>query len=141
MADGEGRLIDCKNIVFFLTSNLGYQVIVEYADNPETLHDALYPVLGRLLQTRTLLARMEVVPYLPLSRETLATIIAAFGTIWTIKGTRFNAEVVTASAVTDETCSASPALRTAHECWNPLLTARCCRRCRYCCCRKWRQTR
>lgn len=24
MADGEGRLIDCKNIVFFLTSNLGY---------------------------------------------------------------------------------------------------------------------
>ncbi|EOM2529884.1 AAA family ATPase, partial [Escherichia coli] len=32
MADGEGRLIDCKNIVFFLTSNLGYQVIVEHAD-------------------------------------------------------------------------------------------------------------
>ncbi|HBM1706339.1 TPA: type VI secretion system ATPase TssH, partial [Salmonella enterica subsp. enterica] len=28
MADGEGRLIDCKNVVFFLTSNLGYQVIV-----------------------------------------------------------------------------------------------------------------
>ncbi|HGB6189470.1 TPA: hypothetical protein ACIVWV_004106 [Salmonella enterica subsp. enterica serovar Stanleyville] len=23
MADGEGRLIDCKNVVFFLTSNLG----------------------------------------------------------------------------------------------------------------------
>jgi type VI secretion system protein VasG len=33
MADGEGRIIDCKNIVFFLTSNLGYQVIVEHADN------------------------------------------------------------------------------------------------------------
>ncbi len=35
MADGEGRLIDCKNIVFFLTSNLGYQVIVEHADDPD----------------------------------------------------------------------------------------------------------
>ncbi|MGK7630841.1 hypothetical protein ACSRCY_23310, partial [Salmonella enterica] len=42
----EGRLIDCKNIVFFLTSNLGYQVIVEHADNPETMQEALYPVLA-----------------------------------------------------------------------------------------------
>ena len=45
MADGEGRLIDCKNIVFFLTSNLGYQVIVEHADNAETMQEELYPVL------------------------------------------------------------------------------------------------
>lgn len=37
MADGEGRLIDCKNIVFFLTSNLGYQVIVEHADNLDVM--------------------------------------------------------------------------------------------------------
>lgn len=42
MADGEGRLIDCKNIVFFLTSNLGYQVIVEHADDPETMQEVLY---------------------------------------------------------------------------------------------------
>ena len=46
MADGEGRLIDCKNIVFFLTSNLGYQVIVEHADDPETMQEELYPVLA-----------------------------------------------------------------------------------------------
>ncbi|MFP1558212.1 AAA family ATPase [Escherichia coli] len=45
-ADGEGRLIDCKNIVFFLTSNLGYQVIVEHADDPETMQEVLYPVLA-----------------------------------------------------------------------------------------------
>ncbi|STJ24962.1 putative ATP-dependent Clp proteinase Aec27 ATP-binding chain, with chaperone activity [Escherichia coli] len=48
MADGEGRLIDCKNIVFFLTSNLGYQVIVEHADDPETMQEVLYPVLDNL---------------------------------------------------------------------------------------------
>lgn len=75
MADGEGRLIDCKNIVFFLTSNLGYQVIVEHADDPETMQEALYPVLADFFKP-ALLARMEVVPYLPLSKETLATIIA-----------------------------------------------------------------
>jgi len=102
MADGEGRLIDCKNIVFFLTSNLGYQVIVEYADNPETLHDALYPVLADFFKP-ALLARMEVVPYLPLSRETLATIITGkLARLDNVLRTRFNAEVVIASVVTDE---------------------------------------
>ncbi|HBJ6730687.1 TPA: type VI secretion system ATPase TssH, partial [Salmonella enterica subsp. enterica serovar Kintambo] len=75
MADGEGRLIDCKNVVFFLTSNLGYQVIVEHADNPEAMQEALYPVLADFFKP-ALLARMEVVPYLPLSKETLAVIIA-----------------------------------------------------------------
>ena len=39
LADGEGRIIDCKNIVFFLTSNLGYQTIVDYADRPEEIND------------------------------------------------------------------------------------------------------
>ncbi|WP_141028766.1 type VI secretion system ATPase TssH, partial [Salmonella enterica] len=68
MADGEGRLIDCKNVVFFLTSNLGYQVIVEHADNPEAMQEALYPVLADFFKP-ALLARMEVVPYLPLFQK------------------------------------------------------------------------
>lgn len=102
MADGEGRLIDCKNIVFFLTSNLGYQVIVEHADNPEAMHDALWPVLADFFKP-ALLARMEVVPYLPLSRETLATIIAGKLTrLDNVLRTRFSAEVVIAQGVTDE---------------------------------------
>ncbi|HAF2404068.1 TPA: type VI secretion system ATPase TssH [Salmonella enterica] len=102
MADGEGRLIDCKNIVFFLTSNLGYQVIVEHADNPEAMHDALWPVLADFFKP-ALLARMEVVPYLPLSRETLATIIAGKLTrLDNVLHTRFSAEVVIAQGVTDE---------------------------------------
>ncbi|MDJ4950556.1 type VI secretion system ATPase TssH [Salmonella enterica] len=102
MADGEGRLIDCKNIVFFLTSNLGYQVIVEYADNPEAMKEALYPVLSDFFKP-ALLARMEVVPYLPLSRDTLATIIAGkLARLDSVLRSRFNAEVVIAPAVTDE---------------------------------------
>ena len=102
MADGEGRLIDCKNIVFFLTSNLGYQVIVEHADNPEILHDALYPVLADFFKP-ALLARMEVVPYLPLSRDTLANIIAGkLARLDNVLRSRFSAEVVIAPEVTDE---------------------------------------
>ncbi|EFE08183.1 type VI secretion system ATPase TssH [Citrobacter youngae] len=102
MADGEGRLIDCKNIVFFLTSNLGYQVIVEHADSPETMHDALYPVLADFFKP-ALLARMEVVPYLPLSRETLSVIIAGkLARLDNVLRTRFGAEVVIEPEVTDE---------------------------------------
>ncbi|MDU7404007.1 MAG: AAA family ATPase [Citrobacter portucalensis] len=102
MADGEGRLIDCKNIVFFLTSNLGYQVIVEHADNPELMQEALYPVLADFFKP-ALLARMEVVPYLPLSKETLAVIIAGkLARLDNVLRTRFGAEVVIEPAVTDE---------------------------------------
>ncbi|EDX9486899.1 type VI secretion system ATPase TssH [Salmonella enterica] len=102
MADGEGRLIDCKNIVFFLTSNLGYQVIVDHADNPEAMQEALYPVLADFFKP-ALLARMEVVPYLPLSKETLAVIIAGkLARLDNVLRTRFGAEVVIEPEVTDE---------------------------------------
>ncbi|ENC2564985.1 type VI secretion system ATPase TssH [Escherichia albertii] len=105
MADGEGRLIDCKNIVFFLTSNLGYQVIVEHADDPETMQEALYPVLADFFKP-ALLARMEVVPYLPLSKETLVTIIAGkLARLDNVLRSRFGAEVIIEPEVTDEIMS------------------------------------
>ncbi|MBQ0832532.1 MAG: type VI secretion system ATPase TssH [Marinobacter sp.] len=74
LADGEGRLIDCKNIVFFLTSNLGYQTIVHHAEQPENIEEALYPELADFFKP-ALLARMEVVPYLPLGEDTLNRIV------------------------------------------------------------------
>lgn len=102
MADGEGRLIDCKNVVFFLTSNLGYQVIVEQAENPERLHEELYPVLADFFKP-ALLARMEIIPFLPLSKETLVTIIAAkLARLVTLLESRFGAETVITPEVSDE---------------------------------------
>nr|WP_029655182.1 type VI secretion system ATPase TssH [Marinobacter daepoensis] len=74
LADGEGRLIDCKNVVFFLTSNLGFQTIVEHAEEPEKIEEALYPELANFFKP-ALLARMEVVPYLPLGEDTLNRIV------------------------------------------------------------------
>ncbi len=76
LADGEGRLIDCQNIMFFMTSNLGYQSIVDYADQPDKLDDVLYPTLAEFFKP-ALLARMEIVAYLPLNEQVLDTIIQA----------------------------------------------------------------
>ncbi|MBW0147851.1 type VI secretion system ATPase TssH [Marinobacter arenosus] len=75
LADGEGRLIDCRNVVFFLTSNLGYQTIVSHAGTPERLEEALYPELANFFKP-ALLARMEVLPYMPLDQDTLNRIVA-----------------------------------------------------------------
>lgn len=74
LADGEGRRVDCRNIVFFMTSNLGYQTIVDHAGTPERLDELLYPELARFFRP-ALLARMEVVPYLPLDEATLDRIV------------------------------------------------------------------
>lgn len=74
LADGEGRVIDCKNIVFFLTSNLGYQTIVDFADKPQDINDNLYPELANFFKP-ALLARMEIIPYMPLGKDILNIII------------------------------------------------------------------
>ncbi|WP_203142191.1 type VI secretion system ATPase TssH [Marinobacter mangrovi] len=79
LADGEGRLINCQNVVFFLTSNLGYETIVQHAErdgefDASALDDDLYPVLADFFKP-ALLARMEVVPYLPLGEGTLDRIV------------------------------------------------------------------
>jgi len=75
LADGEGRLIDCQNILFFLTSNLAYQTIVDNAATPELIENKIYPELADFFKP-ALLARMEVVPYLPLNRNVLQEIVS-----------------------------------------------------------------
>lgn len=77
-------------------------MIVDHADDPETMQEALYPVLADFFKP-ALLARMEVVPYLPLSKETLAVIIAGkLARLDNVLRTRFGAEVVIEPEVTDE---------------------------------------
>ncbi|NDJ57424.1 type VI secretion system ATPase TssH [Enterobacteriaceae bacterium 4M9] len=102
LADGEGRVIDCKNVVFFLTSNLGYQVIVDSVDKPDELQDRLYPVLADFFKP-ALLARMEVIPYMPLGSEVLVEIIAAkLERLTTLLTHRFDAAVEIDASVTQE---------------------------------------
>lgn len=102
LADGEGRIIDCKNIVFFLTSNLGYQTVVNYADKPSEILDALYPELADFFKP-ALLARMEVIPYLPLPKEVLMTIIdGKLHKLTALLEKRFNTQVVIENEVKEE---------------------------------------
>lgn len=102
LADGEGRIIDCQNVVFFLTSNLGYQTIVDYSQRLDDLDDALYPELAAFFKP-ALLARMEVIPYMPLSPQVLEVIVRAkLERLEHLFKERYEAEVIIESSLIDE---------------------------------------
>lgn len=102
LADGEGRIIDCKNVVFFLTSNLGFQTIVDYAEQPDGMLDALYPELAGFFKP-ALLARMEVIPYLPLGHDTLVQIVGGkLNRLVKLLKERFGADVELDDEVAEE---------------------------------------
>lgn len=105
LADGEGRIINCQNIVFFLTSNLGFQTIVDYVDQVDQLDDVLYPELADFFKP-ALLARMEVIPYMPLSREVLESIVRyKLSRLETLFSERYAAEVVIEDSLINEILS------------------------------------
>ncbi|RTZ16416.1 type VI secretion system ATPase TssH [Vibrio aquaticus] len=102
LADGEGRLIDCQNIVFFLTSNLGFQTIVDHCDNLKLLDEALYPELSTFFKP-ALLARMEVIPYMPLAPHVLEEIVRGKLTrLEVLFKKRYRAKVVIDSSLVEE---------------------------------------
>jgi type VI secretion system protein VasG len=80
LADGEGRIIDFKNTVIFLASNLATDVITELCsaeERPalETVSAAIRPILSNHFKP-ALLARMTLVPYLILDSNTLKDIVS-----------------------------------------------------------------
>jgi type VI secretion system protein VasG len=79
--DGEGRAIDFTNTVIFLTSNLATDPIMEaWQRDPsigtDDLVELIRPALTRFFKP-ALLARMEVVPFLPIGPAVLHQIIEA----------------------------------------------------------------
>ena len=79
LSDSDGQLIDFKNTVILMTSNLASDTIVRLgaADKPATpeqIGEAIRPDLQRYFKP-ALLARMKVVPYLPLVGDNLKSII------------------------------------------------------------------
>ncbi|MEQ5778152.1 type VI secretion system ATPase TssH [Thalassospira sp. NFXS8] len=77
--DGEGREIDCRNVVFFMTSNLGSDALMQ---NRETVEDASMEALEKALRPHlqehfkpALLARMRILCFKPLSSESIRQII------------------------------------------------------------------
>lgn len=79
LSDGEGRQIDFKNTVIFLTSNLATDIITEMCagdetPDPETIVAAIRPFLSDHFKP-ALLARMAVIPYLTLPAGILKQIV------------------------------------------------------------------
>ena len=79
LADGEGRAIDFKNTVIFLTSNLATDVITELCAGDEmpsldTVSAAIRPILSNHFKP-ALLARMTVVPFFTLPPDILKDIV------------------------------------------------------------------
>ena len=80
MEDGEGRLIDFKNTLILLTSNVGSDLIVNLCKDPELLPDveglasALRQPLRKVFPA-ALLGRLIVIPYYPLSPRMIENIV------------------------------------------------------------------
>jgi type VI secretion system protein VasG len=80
MEDGEGRLIDFKNTLIILTTNVGTDLIMGMCKDPELMPDpdGIAKALRQpMLKTfpAALLGRIVVVPYYPLSDDMMARII------------------------------------------------------------------
>jgi type VI secretion system protein VasG len=75
LADGEGREIDFRNTMIFLTSNLGSDIVTAMCEGGETpdpslLKEALHPMLTQFFKP-ALLGRMTVIPYMTINPETM----------------------------------------------------------------------
>ena len=80
MEDGEGRLIDFKNTLIILTTNVGTELIMNMCKDPELLPDVegiAKALRAPLLKTfpAALLGRIVTIPYYPLSDDMLGRII------------------------------------------------------------------
>ena len=80
MEDGEGRLIDFKNTVIILTSNVGSDLIMnmcgdpDLIPNPGVLASSMREPLLKVFPA-AFLGRMTVVPYFPLAPDVMAKIV------------------------------------------------------------------
>jgi len=79
LSDGEGRVIDFKNTIIFLTSNLATDIITEICASPvpptkDELLEAIRPTLSQHFKP-ALLARMNIVPFFILSPDVLKEIV------------------------------------------------------------------
>jgi type VI secretion system protein VasG len=80
LEDGEGRVIDFKNTIILMTSNLGTDVIMKLCADPETRPDAAglaTEIRPKLLEffAPALLGRMIVVPYFPIADDVMKQIV------------------------------------------------------------------
>ncbi|WP_091362252.1 type VI secretion system ATPase TssH [Amphritea atlantica] len=79
LSDGEGQLVNFRNTIVFLTSNLATDIITDlcadgHRPSKEELIDAIRPVLSAHFKP-ALLARMQIVPFYPIASEVMGDIV------------------------------------------------------------------
>lgn len=108
MEDGAGRLVNFRNTVILLTTNVGDEEIMSLCTDEahyppvETLQEAIMPAMRRVFPA-ALIGRLTIVPYYPLSREVLHRIITLkLKKIVKRVAENYRAELIFAPAVKDE---------------------------------------
>ncbi|MBU2710567.1 type VI secretion system ATPase TssH [Zooshikella harenae] len=79
LSDGEGREIDFKNTLVFMTSNLASDIICDLCQDgkypsQDELAKAVRPVLSAHFKP-ALLARMKIVPFFPIASDVMAELV------------------------------------------------------------------
>jgi len=107
LADGEGRIVDFKNTVMVLTSNLASDIITEMGGGEEpapleAVTEAIRPVLSNHFRP-ALLARMQVVPFLPIGANIMRDIVQLkLARVAERLAQRHNMQLAYADAVVDQ---------------------------------------
>lgn len=79
LSDGEGQIVDFKNTIMFLTSNLATDIVTDMCTQGELpsieeITEAIRPVLSQHFKP-ALLARMQIVPFYPIGSDIMADIV------------------------------------------------------------------
>ncbi|MDR0999000.1 MAG: type VI secretion system ATPase TssH [Treponema sp.] len=108
MEDGAGRLVNFRNTIILLTTNVGDEAIVdlcadeERLPSVEELETAVRPAMQRVFPA-ALLGRIQIVPYYPLGKKALHSIIdLKLKKIVKRVAENYRAELVYTAAVKDE---------------------------------------
>jgi type VI secretion system protein VasG len=108
MEDGSGRLVNFRNTIIILTTNVGDSMIAKLcADEsnlpgPEILEEAIRPAMTHTFPA-ALLGRLQIVPYYPLGKKAMYSIIdLKFAKIKKRIAENYKAELVLSDAVKDE---------------------------------------
>jgi type VI secretion system protein VasG len=108
MEDGSGRLVNFRNTIIILTTNIGDSVIAKLCTDennlpgPETLEEAIRPAMMKSFPA-ALLGRLQIIPYYPLGKGALYSIIdLKFDKIRKRIAENYKAEMELSNAVRDE---------------------------------------
>lgn len=81
MTDSKGRVVNCKNALFIMTSNLGSQLLLEKMEHSknflskEAILDILDPVIKSHFRPEFINRLDDILPFLPLKKEDMEKIV------------------------------------------------------------------